>query len=46
MIIYENFQWTVAGNWQVAVVGAESLRKGASLDKLITVIKKTRRGFS
>jgi len=46
VIIDEIFQRTVAGNWQAAVVEVESLRKGASLDKLITVIKKARRGFS
>jgi len=45
VIIDEIFQRTVAGNWQAAVVEVESLRKGASLDKLITVIKKIRRGF-
>jgi len=46
VIIDEIFQRTVAGNWQAAVAEVESLRAGASLDKLITVIKKTRRGIS
>jgi len=46
VIIDEIFQRTVAGNWQAAVAEVESLRAGGSLDKLITVIKKTRRGIS
>jgi hypothetical protein len=46
VIIDEIFRRTVAGNWQAAVGEVESLRKGTSLDILITMIKKTRREIS